>query len=123
MTDNKLADALRGLLEHVDRETCRHEQTHRGGSIWTICDDCGEKWADDRGGFIPYTDAVAVAQAREAIAEHDAPDKCFCDRMYPDSNPNASCGDCPTRDYAPKPAPASAQVDKRDREADRPPRR
>lgn len=40
-----------------------------------------------------------------------APDECFCDRMYPDSNPNASCGDCPTRDYAPKPAPASAQVD------------
>jgi hypothetical protein len=24
---------------------------------------------------------------------------CFCYRMYPDSNPDASCGDCPTRDY------------------------
>ena len=46
--------------------------------------------------------------ARLALAEHDAPDECFCDRMYPDSNPNASCGDCPTRDYAPKPAPATA---------------
>jgi len=41
--------------------------------------------------------------ARLALAEHDAPDECFCDRMYPDSSPNASCGDCPTRDYAPKP--------------------
>lgn len=27
------------------------------------------------------------------------PEPCFCDRMYPDSNPDASCGDCPTRDY------------------------
>jgi len=25
---------------------------------------------------------------------------CFCDRMYPDSNPAATCGDCP-RDYRP----------------------
>ena len=44
---------------------------------------------------------VALDAARTAA--HDAPDECFCDRMYPDSNPNASCGDCPTRDYAPKP--------------------
>ena len=43
------------------------------------------------------------------------PDECFCDRMYPDSNPNASCGDCPTRDYAPKPPsipePSEADVE------------
>jgi hypothetical protein len=70
--NNKLADALRELLNHVDRETCVHESTHRGGALWTICDGCGMKWADDRGGFVPHTDAVAVAQAREAIAEHDA---------------------------------------------------
>lgn len=43
-----------------------------------------------------------------AAAPQPTPDECFCDRMYPDSNPNASCGDCPTRDYAPKPAPAPA---------------
>lgn len=52
-------------------------------------------------------------KAREALAEHDAqpaPDECFCDRMYPDSNPNASCGDCPTRDYGAQLAPAPVQV-------------
>jgi len=53
--------------------------------------------------------------ARLALAEHDASDECFCDRMYPDSNPNASCGDCPTRDYAPQPPsipePSEADVD------------
>lgn len=46
-----------------------------------------------------------------AAAPQPTPDECFCDRMYPDSNPNASCGDCPTRDYAPQPAPAHVQVD------------
>ena len=38
-----------------------------------------------------------------AAATQPAPDECFCDRMYPDSNPNASCGDCPTRDYGAQP--------------------
>lgn len=71
-TNDKLADALRGLIKHVDRETCRHEVTHRGGAIWTICDACGMKWADDQGGFVPYTDAAAVAEAREALAAHAA---------------------------------------------------
>ena len=46
-----------------------------------------------------------------AAAPQPAPEECFCDRMYPDSNPNASCGDCPTRDYSPKPAPAPVRVD------------
>ncbi|HLU78527.1 MAG TPA: hypothetical protein VKZ52_03060 [Burkholderiaceae bacterium] len=32
------------------------------------------------------------------------PESCFCDRMYPDSNPDASCGDCPIRDYGAKAA-------------------
>lgn len=116
MTNNKLADALRKLLDYVDALTCRHEQTHRGGSTWTICDDCDMKWADSGGGFVPYSEPAIMAAARLALAEHDAPDKCFCDRMYPDSNPNTSCGDCPTQDYAQKPTPASAQADKQESE-------
>lgn len=59
---------LQALLDHVDRETCVHENTHRGGGIWTICDDCGRKWADDRGGFKPYSDPPAVANARAHLA-------------------------------------------------------
>ena len=46
-----------------------------------------------------------------AAAPQPAPEECFCDRMYPDSNPNASCGDCPTRDYAPNPAPTADGAD------------
>jgi hypothetical protein len=58
---------LKNLLDHVDKETCVHENTHRGGTLWTICDDCGRKWADDEGGFVPYKDAPAVAKARAAL--------------------------------------------------------
>ena len=41
---------LRYVLEYAERETCTHEETHRGGAIWEICDSCGAKWADDAGG-------------------------------------------------------------------------
>jgi len=60
----RCAEALRRLLDYVDIETCVHEETHRGGLIWTICDSCGRKWADDEGGFVPHADAPAVAAAR-----------------------------------------------------------
>jgi len=58
---------LSALLDHVDLETCTHEETYRGGAIWTICDNCGRKWADDRGGFKPHEDAPAVAAARALL--------------------------------------------------------
>lgn len=78
---NKLADALRDML-----------------SGWTYI---RQRYGDlDGVGWGRAEDAATAA-----LAEHDASEECFCDRMYPDSNPNASCGDCPTRDYAPQPAP------------------
>ncbi|ATS92356.1 hypothetical protein DLP05_127 [Stenotrophomonas phage vB_SmaS_DLP_5] len=58
------------LLKHIDKETCTHEETHRGGAIWTICDSCGRKWADDEGGFQPHKDDPAVAQARKYMQEN-----------------------------------------------------
>lgn len=63
----ELLATLERLLHHVDDITCIHESVHRGGSIWTICDDCGRKWADDRGGFKPYCDAPEVAAARKVV--------------------------------------------------------
>jgi Lar family restriction alleviation protein len=68
--------ALADLLDYVDSNTCIHESTHRGGAIWTICDGCGMKWADDEGGFVPHQDAPAVAAARAALsATQDAQPK------------------------------------------------
>lgn len=50
-TKTQLADCLRDLLSHAELNTCLHEDTYRGGAIWTICRGCGAKWADDRGGM------------------------------------------------------------------------
>jgi Lar family restriction alleviation protein len=63
----EVTEALRALIDHFDRDTCAHENTHRGGTLWTICGDCGAKWADDEGGFTPYCDPPAVASARAAL--------------------------------------------------------
>lgn len=63
-----LRAALKALLDHVDINTCLHEDTHRGGLIWTICDACDAKWADDEGGFVPHVDGPAVAAARTILA-------------------------------------------------------
>ena len=46
--------AAERLLTWAERQDCQHEETYRGGFIWTICHDCGRKWADDKGGFVPY---------------------------------------------------------------------
>lgn len=54
---------IEGLLSLLEREVCRHESTHRGGAIWTICDDCDRKWADDQSGFKPYEDPSEVVAA------------------------------------------------------------
>lgn len=67
-SDTKSMAALRGLLELYDRETCTHDDVKRGGSIWTICNQCDRKWADDRdGGFKPYTDPPPVMLARDLV--------------------------------------------------------
>lgn len=76
--------ALSDLLDHVDAETCTHESTHRGGAIWTICDNCHAKWADDRGGFKSHEDAPAVAAARAIIsAGRDSVTESDLERMAP----------------------------------------
>ena len=67
--------ALRALLERDMRKTCQHDETHRGGFLWEICDQCGAKWADDEGGKpewrdpVEWTDAIALL---DATPEKDA---------------------------------------------------
>ncbi len=68
----RLLEASRIALDYYDRNACPHENTHRGGFIWTICDDCGKKWADDEGGFVAYSDPPHVAELRDAITALDA---------------------------------------------------
>jgi hypothetical protein len=65
----RLREAMKNLLSRMERNECHHENTHRGGIIWTICDDCGGKWADDQGGFKPYCEPAEITNARAALGE------------------------------------------------------
>ncbi|HBO9747849.1 TPA: hypothetical protein L5D85_000198 [Pseudomonas aeruginosa] len=69
---NKALDLLHGLVREVERKTCCHEETHRGGAIWEICDSCGEKWADDEGGKPEFAWPESVEKARAFLATHHA---------------------------------------------------
>lgn len=64
----KTRNALRALLDRDMRNTCQHENTHRGGVLWEICDDCGGEWADDRGGKPAWKDPPEWDMARAALA-------------------------------------------------------
>ena len=68
--NEKLRDALKNLLSYAERNECHHENTHRGGIIWTICDDCGGKWADDQGGLKPYCEPVEITAAHQALGDN-----------------------------------------------------
>lgn len=65
VTKKMLRAALAGMLKAYDPK-CEHKETHRGGAIWTICDECGAEFADDRGG-IPVVDNSAHNEARALL--------------------------------------------------------
>lgn len=62
-----LREALKALCHFVDRNTCRHDETRRGGAIWEICDQCGAKWADDEGGKPAFILPSSLTQAYAAL--------------------------------------------------------
>ena len=55
------------LLREIERQTCAHEETHRGGFLWEICDSCGAKWADDEGGKPEFKWPKVVEKARAML--------------------------------------------------------
>lgn len=62
-----LVEAAKALLAHDEINTCQHEETYRGGSIWEICSQCGDMWADDRGGKPRWQDPPEWKNIRRAI--------------------------------------------------------
>ena len=48
--NHEILQALKDVTEYAAVNTCVHEETYRGGTIWEICSQCGMKWADDEGG-------------------------------------------------------------------------
>jgi hypothetical protein len=68
----ELVGALKAAVDHIERDTCDHSETHRGGFLWEICDSCGRKWADDQGGKPEFHWPSAVINGRAAIAKAGA---------------------------------------------------
>jgi hypothetical protein len=60
-------DTITALVSHIEMQTCSHEDTHRGGSIWTICSACGMKWADDEGGMPDSFPSPTVVLKAESL--------------------------------------------------------
>lgn len=63
-----LMEALEKLLCRDMMNTCQHEETHRVGAIWEICDQCDAKWADDQGGKPEWKDPDEWTLAESALA-------------------------------------------------------
>lgn len=63
----RLRGALSKLLRFAEGQICLHEETYRGGVMWTICAICGCKWADDEGGFKPAKEPQEITRARAAL--------------------------------------------------------
>lgn len=62
-----VVEALNALLKRDEWQTCQHEETHRGGLLWTICNSCGFHWADDQGGKPDWEDPKEWVAARAAL--------------------------------------------------------
>lgn len=65
----QLYSVLNRLVSFADNQICRHEETHRGGLIWEICDFCGAKWADDEGGKPEFVEPKEISDAYRALGE------------------------------------------------------
>lgn len=64
-----MGETIKDLCREVERNTCSHEETHRGGVLWEICDQCGAKWADDEGGKPDYVEPKSITKATEVLDE------------------------------------------------------
>jgi uncharacterized Zn finger protein (UPF0148 family) len=65
----ELVAALEGLLKYAELSECPHDDLSRGGTIWTLCNRCGAKWADDEGGFKTSAEPKQITEARAALAK------------------------------------------------------
>lgn len=83
-TESVWRDEFEALLDYSERQVCAHEHTRRLGVIWTECENCGKKWADDEGGPPTESDApAAVVRARDFFDAMLAP-KVPGDTIQPD---------------------------------------
>ena len=65
VTTEQVKQTIKKITNFAEMYQCEHEDTYRGGAIWTICSQCGRKWADDEGGFVTYEQPSEITEAWE----------------------------------------------------------
>ena len=65
---DEIERAIKALLCRDERNTCQHDETTRGGTIWEICSMCGAKWADDEGGKPEWQEPNEWGMAHKALS-------------------------------------------------------
>ena len=58
--------ALEGALQ-LDPH-CDHSDMHREGTLWTVCNYCRKRWADDEGGFKPDPPNKHIVKVEATLA-------------------------------------------------------
>jgi hypothetical protein len=64
-------ESLKSIYSLATRNICSHDETHRGGAIWEICDHCEMQWADDEGGKPKFNWPKEIPECEKAIATID----------------------------------------------------
>lgn len=90
----ELETGLRLLLNYAEKQTCLHEETHRAGTIWEICDMCGRRWADDRGGKPEYEEPEAFTNAHALLNNRMDHHAGVCQQVIPESGGHIESADC-----------------------------
>lgn len=105
------ATIKRERMEEILREAIEADRKRRKPTAAEISDVIREITGcpDIKNGEDSLVVALEMLFHRGATPQPAEPESCFCDRMYPDSNPDASCGDCPIRDYGEKAAEPVSQ--------------
>lgn len=75
-SNKNLIKSLDSVLRIATLNICSHDETHRGGFIWEICDQCGASWADDKGGKPEFAYPKEIEKAYSLIAKVKSRAKC-----------------------------------------------
>lgn len=65
----QLSSALKPLLSFAERQICRHEETHRDGLFWEICDNCGAILPVGKGGKSEFVEPKEIKDAYRVLGE------------------------------------------------------
>lgn len=64
----KTLELLKKAELEIDKHICTHEETHRGGAIWEICDSCNAKWTNNENNKPEFKPNKVSEEIREFLS-------------------------------------------------------